>query len=91
MDTTKEGVKAYLDDAASKLKCEWHTQEAHKLAVGLFWLDMMGVMDAKERGECLKQWQAASSGGFGSNASQLNQKLGHKGRGERSKELWSQF
>ncbi len=43
MDTTKDGVKAYLEQAAEIIKQPWYSQQAHKVAVGLFALDCLKI------------------------------------------------
>lgn len=75
MDTTKAGVKAYLELAAEKHKVEWYGQEAHKVAVGLFWLDLMGVTEKEDRKAAMVQWLATPAS-FGANSSALGQALG---------------
>ena len=75
MDTTKEGIKNYLDQAATALKCEWHSQQAHKAAIGLWMLDLMKVENQSERDQFWAQWGATPSS-FGTNASALGQALG---------------
>ena len=78
METTKEAVKRdYLDKVAEKTGEQWHSQAAHKLAVGVWFLDMLQVADQATRDEAMKQWQATPSS-FGSNASALGQALGRK-------------
>lgn len=75
MDTTKEGIKAYLDEAATKINQPWHSQQAHKIAVGLFALDCLKIEDQEQRNEFMKQWSATPSS-FGANASAMGQALG---------------
>lgn len=78
MDTTKEAVKRdYLDKVAEKIGEPWHSQAAHKLAVGVWFLDVLQITDQETRDEAMKQWQATPSS-FGSNASALGQALGRK-------------
>ena len=75
MDTTKEGIKTYLETAASKANVEWHSQQAHKLAVALFFLDCLGIDDQETRNAVGKQWMATPSA-FGCNSSAMGQALG---------------
>jgi hypothetical protein len=77
MNTTKEGCKAYLETAAVGLKQPWHSQLAHKLAVGIWALDCLKIEDQEQRDEFLKQWGATPSS-FGTNASALGQALGRE-------------
>jgi hypothetical protein len=74
----KEQIKEkYLDTIASKLKIEWHSQAVHKLAVGVYFLDLLGVKDEKKREEVLKAWHETPSA-FGTNCSALGQALGRE-------------
>lgn len=75
MDTTKDGIKKYLEEAGTKISQQWHSQAAHKAAVGMFFLDMLGVTDQAERNEAMKQFLATPSS-FGCNASAMGQALG---------------
>ena len=75
MDTTKEGIKSYLEIAAEKNKVLWHSQEAHKVAVGIFAMDCAGLTEKEDRAAFMKQWLATPSS-FGSNASAMGQALG---------------
>ena len=77
MDTTKEGVKVYLEMAAEKHKVLWHSQEAHKVAVGLFAMDSLGITEKADRQAFMTQWRATPSS-FGCNASAMGQALGRK-------------
>ena len=81
LDTTKEGVKAYLDQAANDYKGA-AKQAQHKAAVVAFVLDAIGIDDEALRKHALKQI-AATPSGFGCNHSALEQALGveRKGRG----------
>ena len=74
-DTTKESVKAYLDIIAEKDKIAWHSQEAHKKAVGVFCMDAAGITEPAERSAFMKQWLATPAS-FGANASAMGQQLG---------------
>ena len=75
---TKEIIKStVLEPIAQKLKTEWHSQAAHKMAVGVYWLDLCGIKDPKKREELLKAWHETPSS-FGTNCSALGQALGRK-------------
>ena len=74
---TKEAIKTILDKVAIGLKDEWHSQASHKVAVGVFWLDLLKITDQKKRDEAMKEW-AATPGSFGTNASALGQALGRE-------------
>jgi hypothetical protein len=75
---TKETIKeTYLDKVAAKLKIEWHSQAAHKLAVGIYFLDMLEIKDEKKREELLKKWHETPPS-FGTNCSALGQALGRE-------------
>ena len=66
---TKEIIKSeYLDVIAPKLKTEWHSQAAHKMAVGVWALDALDIQDPKKRAEFLKAWHETPSS-FGTNCS----------------------
>ena len=73
---TKEIIKSeYLDVIAPKLKTEWHSQAAHKMAVGVWALDQLDIQDAEKRKAFLKAWHETPSS-FGTNCSALGQALG---------------
>ena len=74
---TKEQIKTELLEKVAEKKKDtpWYSQEAHKLAVGIYWLNLLGVKDQKKRDEALAKW-GETPGGFGSNASGLAQQLG---------------
>jgi hypothetical protein len=75
---TKEEIKSkYLDVIAAKIKDQWHGQATHRLAVGAWWMDAMGVKDQAKRAELLKAWDACPSS-FGANCSALGQALGRE-------------
>lgn len=72
----KEEIKSkLLEPIALKMKSEWHKQGVHKAAVGVFWLDLLGIKDPKEREKHMAAW-AATPSSFGANASALGQELG---------------
>ena len=75
MDTTKEGIKTYLETAAEKINQPWHAQQSHKVAVGMFTLDCLKITDQDTRNEFMKQFLATPSS-FGCNASAMGQALG---------------
>jgi len=77
MDTTKEGCKAFLDLAAEKLNEPWHSQAAHKAAVGLWVMDCLNITEQADRDGFMAQW-AATPSSFGTNASALGQALGRE-------------
>lgn len=90
IDTTKESVKSYLDKVATKANIEWHGQQAHKIAVLAFILDMLDVKDAPTRDAAMKQWQATPSA-FGANASAMAQTLGRESKKAKTDKLFAGF
>ena len=74
MDTTKEGIKGYLEDAAATLRLAPQSGAAHRLAVFRFILDTLKVTDANQRKAAWKQF-SATPGWFGCNASAARQAL----------------
>lgn len=90
MDTTKEAVKSYLDDVASKAGIEWHSQAAHKIAVGMFFLDCLGVTEQADRDAVMKQWGATPSS-FGANASAMAQQLGRESKANKTEKTFAGF
>ena len=88
---TKETIKTeYLDAVALKLKTEWHSQAAHKMAVGVWMLDAMDVKDAEKRAKLLKAWHETPSS-FGTNCSALGQALGRVSGKVKLEETFSGF
>lgn len=88
---TKETIKSeYLDVVAPKLKTEWHSQAAHKMAVGVWALDTLDVQDPKKRAEFLKAWHETPSS-FGTNCSALGQSLGRVSTKAKIEETFSGF
>lgn len=77
MDTTKEAIKSYLDEVATKTKGEWHSQAVHKIAVMCFILDSLGITDQAIRDAAMKQWLVTPNA-FGCNASAMGQTLGRE-------------
>lgn len=75
MDTTKEGVKTYLEIAAEQIKEPWYSQAAHKRAVCLWVLDCLEIKDQETRNAFGKQFMSTPSS-FAANASALGQALG---------------
>lgn len=76
MDTTKEGVKALLEEVNAKTPAlEWHSQAAHKIAVGIFALNCLNITEQADRSAFMKQWLATPAS-FGCNASAMAQQLG---------------
>ncbi len=77
MDTTKESIKGYLEDASASLKSLPSHQGSHKLAVFRFIVDTLNITDQATRTAAWKQF-AATPSWFGCNASAGNQALGYK-------------
>ena len=75
MDTTKEGVKVYLESAGEKISQAWYAQQSHKVAVGMFALDCLKIEDQDTRNEFMKQFLATPSS-FACNSSAMGQALG---------------
>lgn len=90
MDTTKEGIKAYLEKAAEKHKVLWHSQEAHKVAGGMWVLDCLGIDVKEDRAAFMKQWLATPSS-FCSNASAMGQALGRPKATEKLATLMAEY
>lgn len=80
METSKEAIKAYLEDAAASRKCEIQSGKAMRLAVFRFIADMVGLTEQAERNEAWKQFNA-TPGWFGCNASAARQALEIKAEG----------
>lgn len=88
---TKEAIKSsYLEPIAEKLRTEWHSQAAHKMAVGVWALDTLDIKDAKKRAEFLKAWHETPSS-FGTNCSALGQALGRVSTKAKIEETFSGF
>lgn len=79
LDTTKAGIRSYLEDAAATRKVEIQSAKAMRLAVFRFILDSMKVMDPVVRKQAWKQFDATPSW-FGCNNSAGRQALGIKTR-----------
>ena len=90
MDSTKAGVKTYLDMAAGIIKQEWHSQQAHKVAVGLFALDCLKITDQEQRNDFMKQFLATPSS-FGANASAMGQALGRPAKAKAEELIAANF
>ena len=90
MDTTKEGVKAYLEQAGEIIKQPWHSQQAHKVAVGLFALDCLKITDQEQRNDFMKQFLATPSS-FGANASAMGQALGRPAKAKAEELIAANF
>ena len=88
---TKEEIKALLEKVAGKMDKEWHSQAVHQMAVGIWWLDTIGVKDAEKRTALLKTWNEELPNGFGSNASQLGQKLGRVTKNDKIEQTYAGF
>ena len=73
LDTTKAGVKSYLEDAGQSLKCDPSAGKAHRLAVFRFIADTF-KMSGAIRQEAWKQFNATHSS-FGCNASAARQNI----------------
>lgn len=89
MDTTKDGVKAYLDKVAEAQGIAWHSQECHKAAVLLFIMDMLKVHDQETRNQALSVWMKSVPSAFGANASAMSQQLGRETRKEKTNRLYA--
>lgn len=74
IDTTKAGLKAYLEDAGETLKCKPESGKAMRLAVFRFVLDSAKVEDKEVRNQAWKQFEATHSS-FGCNASASRQNV----------------
>lgn len=74
MDTTKEKIKHYLEEAGKTLEIAADSQASHKLAVLRFILDMLDIQDKPTRAAAYRQWDATPSS-FGTNASALRQAI----------------
>lgn len=90
MDTTKDGIKTYLTLAADKMQIPWHSQAAHKAAVGVFFLDMLGITDQADRDAVMKQWTATPSS-FGCNSSAMGMSLGRPAGKEALEKTYAGF
>lgn len=90
MDTTKDGVKAYLEQAAEIIKQPWYSQQAHKVAVGLFALDCLGITVQEDRNDFMKQFLATPSS-FGANASAMGQALGRPAKAKAEELIAANF
>lgn len=88
LNTSKESIKDYLDDVAEATKLEWHSQQAHKIAVGKFWLDQLGITEQADRDAAMKQWVETPSS-FGTNCSALGQALGRESGKAKSAKLYA--
>lgn len=73
LDTTKVGIKLYLDSAAETTGKSWNSQESFKLAVFRFIADT-AKLDGELRQAAWKQFQATPAW-FGTNASAGKQAL----------------
>lgn len=87
LDTTKEGIKAYLEDAAESRKAKPESATVMRLAVVRFVLDSAKVIDHEMRKQCWAQFDA-TPGWFGCNNSAGRQALGIKSA---EREYFEQF
>lgn len=90
MDTTKEAIKATLEIAAEKAGVVWYNQQAHKIAVGIFCMDAVGMTEAADRKAFMTQWLATPAS-FGCNASAMGQQLGREKAGEKLVKVMADF
>ena len=72
---TKEAIKIVLETVATKAGIEWHSQQAHKMAVGIVAMDLAGLKDQAKRDTFMKAWLDTPAS-FGCNASAMGQALG---------------
>lgn len=77
LDTTKDGIKAYLEDAAESRKCPIQSAAAMRIAVVRFILDTCKITDPVMRKQAWRQFDA-TPGWFGCNNSAGRQALGIK-------------
>ena len=82
MDTTKEGIKSYVDKAAADFKVAPTSQTAWKVACFRFIADA-AEMDDKTRQEAWKQFYA-TPGWLGTNASAGSKALKYETGGDMS-------
>lgn len=73
LDTTKAGLKSYLEDAGASLKSPPSGGAAHKLAVFRFIADSLKI-SGEQRQQAWKQFHATHSS-FGCNASAARQNI----------------
>jgi hypothetical protein len=78
LDTAKDGVKAYLEDAAATRKVAPQSAKAMRLALFRFIADTLKITDKATRQAAWKQFDATPSW-FGCNNSAGRQALGYKG------------
>ena len=89
--STKEEIKAELmDKVAEKIMDQWHSQKVHKLAVALWFLNILEIKDQGKRDAVLAAWQA-TPGSFGTNCSALGQALGREGKAPEGKKVVTGF
>lgn len=81
-DTTKEGIRAYLEDAAATVKAEVQSGASMRLAVFRFLMDTAKIRDKEVRNQAWKQFDA-TPGWFGCNASAARQALKLQSREEK--------
>ena len=89
MDTTKEAIKRILEQASNESR-PWHSQTSHKIAVGIFFMDCLGITEQADRDAVMKQWMATPSA-FGCNSSAMGQALGRKPTKQSVEEAFSGF
>lgn len=77
LDTTKDGVKLYLEDAGATFKAMPYSAKAMRLAVVRFILDSAAIEDRELRAKVWKQFNCTPSW-FGCNNSAGRQALGYK-------------
>ena len=82
LDTTKTGIKAYLEDAALTTKQKLESAKAMRLAVCRFILDSAKISDAELRKQIWQQFDA-TPGWFGCNNSAGRQALGIESKSEK--------
>lgn len=83
LDTTKAGIKIYLEDAAKDHKAMPYSAKAMRLAVFRFIADTLAINDKTLRAKAYKQFQA-TPGWFGCNNSAGRQALGYESPTEKA-------
>ena len=88
---SKEDVKAdYLDSVSEKTKMEWHSQKVHKIAVAVWFLDLLEIEKQEDRDAAMAVW-AKTPSSFGTNCSALGQALGREARPSKTEATFAGF
>ena len=72
----KSTYKALLTKAGEAVEEPWHSQQSHKAAVCMSFLDLVGVKDKEQRNKIRDSWMKSTPSSFGCNASALAQACG---------------